>query len=130
MAVTYKDIDAYTKKASVAGDEKIPVSSSEYITPDQIRPAPAASTQPAGGMLPNVLYNFGELSGDTTFSLASAVDQSVANHYFWTFEIGATVPTVSWPSGLTWSGGSAPTVVASKHYEISVLGGIAVYLEV
>lgn len=37
MAVTYKDIDTLSQKASVAGTEKIPVSDTEYITPTQIR---------------------------------------------------------------------------------------------
>lgn len=36
MAVTYKDIDLLTQKANVAGTEKLPVSETEYITPEQI----------------------------------------------------------------------------------------------
>lgn len=36
MAVTYKDIDDLSQKATVAGTEKLPVSDTEYITPDQI----------------------------------------------------------------------------------------------
>lgn len=36
MAVVFKDIELLTKKASVAGTEKLPVSDTEYITPEQI----------------------------------------------------------------------------------------------
>lgn len=36
MAVSYKDIDSLSKKTAVAGTEKIPVSDTEYITPEQI----------------------------------------------------------------------------------------------
>ena len=36
MAVTYKDINDYTQKSSVAGTEKLPVSDTEYISPAQI----------------------------------------------------------------------------------------------
>lgn len=36
MAVTYKDIGLLTQKSAVAGTEKIPVSATEYITPNQI----------------------------------------------------------------------------------------------
>lgn len=36
MAVTYKDIDQLTQKASPTGTEKLPVSDTEYITPQQI----------------------------------------------------------------------------------------------
>lgn len=89
----------------------------------------AESSQPAGGFLPDVVYDLGEISGSVTFALSAAVSGNV-NHYFWMFDTGSTAPTVTWPSGITWADGSAPTPAASKHYEVSVLGGIAMYLEV
>ena len=89
-----------------------------------------ATTEPSGGMLPNVLYQFGELSGNTTFTLATPSDNTIANHYYFTFDTPSTAPTITWPTGLTWFGGSAPTISASKHYEISVLNGIAIAMEV
>lgn len=36
MTVVFKDIELLTQKASVAGTEKLPVSDTEFITPDQI----------------------------------------------------------------------------------------------
>jgi len=36
MSITYKDIDELTQKSSLAGTEKIPVSDTNYVTPDQI----------------------------------------------------------------------------------------------
>ena len=36
MAVTYKDIDDLSQKSTVAGTEKLPVSDTQYITPEQI----------------------------------------------------------------------------------------------
>lgn len=84
---------------------------------------------PVGGFLPDVVYSLGTLSGAITFSLASPVTGNV-NHYFWMFDTGVSAPSVTWPAGLTWADGSAPTVSASKHYEISILGGIAYYSEV
>lgn len=36
MAITHKDINLLTQKATIAGTEKIPVSDTEYITPAQI----------------------------------------------------------------------------------------------
>lgn len=36
MAVTYKDINQLTKKSTVAGTEKLPVSDTQFITPEQI----------------------------------------------------------------------------------------------
>lgn len=88
------------------------------------------TSQPSGGMLPNRQYALGELSGDTTFSMAAGASD-VTNHYFWTFSTGTTAPTITWPAAITsWYGGSAPTINASKHYEVSVLNGVAVVMEV
>lgn len=88
------------------------------------------TSEPSGGMLPNREYQLGTLSGNTTFTLAAGTS-GVTNHYFWSFETGSTAPTITWPSGITsWYGGSAPTINASKHYEVSVLNGVAVVMEV
>lgn len=88
------------------------------------------TSQPAGGFAPNILYNLGELTGAVTFALAAEVS-GIVNHYYWTFDTGGTAPTITWPAGITsWVGGSAPTIGASKHYEISVLGGVGTYMEV
>lgn len=88
----------------------------------------AQSSQPVGGFAPDEVYALGELSGSVTFALASAVSGNV-NHYFWTFETGASAPTVTWPAGITWLDGSAPTPGASKHCEVSILGGVGIYME-
>ena len=96
---------------------------------DAIHPA-VQTSQPAGGFAPNILYNLGELSGNTTFALATPPDANIANHYYWTFDTPASAPSITWPAGITWLGGSAPTINASKHYEISVLNGIGVAMEV
>lgn len=88
------------------------------------------TSQPSGGMLPNRQYALGELSGDTTFSMAAG-SSGVTNHYYWTFSTGSTAPTITWPAAITsWFGGSAPTINASKHYEVSVLDGVAICMEV
>lgn len=95
---------------------------------DAIHPA-VGSSQPAGGFLPNVMYALGTLTGSVTFALAAATS-GIVNHYFWSFTAGSTAPTITWPSGLTWVGGSAPELTAGNHYEISVLDGVAAFLEV
>ena len=97
---------------------------------DAVHPA-TGSSQPAGGFAPNIVYNLGTLSGNTTFALATPADANIANHYFWTFDTPATAPTITWPAGITsWYGGSAPTIQASKHYEVSVLNGVGIAMEV
>lgn len=97
---------------------------------DAIQPA-IQTTQPVTGMLPNILYNFGELEGDTTFLMATPEDATIVNHYYWMFDTPSSAPTITWPAGITaWFGGSAPTINADKHYEISVLNGIGAFMEV
>ena len=97
---------------------------------DEIHPA-VENSQPAGGFAPNILYELGTLTGTVTFTMASPTDATIINHYYWTFETSSTAPTITWPSGVTsWFGGSAPTVSASKHYEVSVLDGVGCFMEV
>jgi hypothetical protein len=81
---------------------------------------------PSSGMLSNKVYNLGELQNNTTFQLAAATDNTIMNVWHWTFTTGGTVPTITWPPGVTkWADGSAPNVVAYKYYEIKVHNGCA-----
>ena len=89
----------------------------------------AETNNPSGGFLPDVVYSLGTLTGSVTFALAAAVTGNV-NHYFFMFSTGGTAPTITWPTGITWAAGSAPTVAANKKYEISILDGVAYYSEV
>ena len=89
------------------------------------------TTNPQGGFLPNTVYDLGELSANTTLSLASQISGKV-NWYYWTFSIGATVPAVNMPSsGISnWVGGSAPIIEANTYYEIFVRNGVASFIKV
>ena len=87
------------------------------------------TSQPQGGFLPDVIYKLGTLTGSVTFALAAAVTGN-ANHYFIVFETGSAAPTIIWPAGITWASGSAPAPSANKHCEVSIMDGIAAYLEV
>ena len=89
----------------------------------------AGNAQPSGGFLPDIVYKLGTITGSVTFALAAAVTGNT-NHYFWTFDTDSTAPTITWPSNITWVSGSAPLIAASKHYEVSILDGIAAILEV
>lgn len=96
---------------------------------DEVHPA-VGSSQPAGGMLPNVFYDLGTLSGDTTFAFASPSDNTIENEWMFEFTTPSTAPTITWPNAITgWSGGTAPTIKASKTYQVSVLNGLGVIAE-
>lgn len=47
MSVSYKDISQLSQKSSIAGTEKIPVSDTEYVTPNQIASLGGGGTGPA-----------------------------------------------------------------------------------
>lgn len=95
----------------------------------------AETTQPSGGMLPDVTYKLGTLTGATTFSFAAAVSGNV-NHYYFTFTSGSTAVVPTWPAAITsWDGNCVdsntglPVIAASKTYEVSVLDGNAIIKE-
>ena len=117
------------------GTAIITLSNGDTVTIDLNHNHPAyyskvlGGAQPVGGFEPDVVYSLGTLSGAITFSLASPVTGNV-NHYFWMFVTGVSAPTITWPAGITWAAGSAPTVAANKKYEISILNGVAYYSEV
>lgn len=114
-----------TSISSSSTDTQYPSAKCTY---DSINPA--IGTSQGTGMIPNKLYNLGTLTGSVTFVLAAPTDNNIANHYYWTFDTSSTAPTITWPAGISWNGGSAPTINASKHYEISILNGIGAFMEV
>lgn len=140
MSVTYKDIALYSQKSQIAGTEKLPVSDTEYITPTQIAGLvntgiPVASSQPVGGMLPNVQYNLGTLTGTVSITLASPSDNTIRNEYMFNFTADSTAPTITWDNAITiWVGNcldsnGQPVMTASKYYEVSVLNGVGYIVE-
>ena len=120
-----------TSLSSSSTDTQYPSAKSVY---DNIHPD-YGSSQPAGGMLPNVLYKLGTLTGTVTISLATPSDASVENEYKFTFTAGSTAPTITWSNTITkWVGNcldsnGQPTITADKFYEISILDGNAYIIE-
>lgn len=91
---------------------------------------PVASSIPSGGMLPNVVYNLGTLSGNTTMTMASATDNTIVNLWHFTFTTPSTAPTITWDNAITaWYGGGAPTITGSTYYEVSVMNGVAIIMD-
>lgn len=118
------------KVQSLDGNEsnetKYPSTKAVY---NEIHPT-IVTTQPQNGFVPNIFYNLGELTGNITFTLATPSNATIVNHYYWTFDTGNTAPTITWPNGITWVDGAAPTINSNKHYEISVLNNIGIFMEV
>lgn len=92
------------------------------------------SSQPVGGMLPNTFYNLGTLSGAVTFLFAAPDDNTILNEYMLAFDSGSPAASPTWPASITgWQGNcldnGAPLILASKHYEVSVIGGYGLIVE-
>ena len=101
---------------------------------DFVKPA-SQSSQPAGGLEPGILYNLSTLTGSVTIDLATPSDANVANEYAFTFATSTTAPTITWPASVTAWGGNcitnyAPDIKANMFYEVSILNGIGVIMEV
>ena len=89
------------------------------------------TTRPAGGFEPNVFYKLGTIQGSTTFTLAEPTDNTILNHYYWTFETASSVPTITWPSTIVkWYGGGVPVLTTNAHYEVSIIDGYAMLMEI
>ena len=80
------------------------------------------SIKPEDGFKSNRYYYLGELTGSNTFTLNTTnIDTTKLNHYYITYKIGSTLPTVSWPNTIKWSSGVEPPIEADTYYEISII---------
>ena len=80
-------------------------------------------------LAPNTLYVFTERTNDLKLTLGESLVGKVSEYHCFIIA-GATEPTVTYPDGITWNGGNAPTIAANKIYEISILGNVAAFFEV
>lgn len=91
-------------------------------------------TEPEGSasyiIAPNRLTRLGTLAAAVTLSLDTASEEAgVANVYDIVFTTPADAPSITWPEGVSWVGGSAPSIVGGKTYEVSIMDGLATYGE-
>ena len=77
----------------------------------------------------NTVYLFESRTNNLTLTLGTPIAGQNNEYHFFLF-VGATAPSITYPSGISWNGGSAPTITASKSYEISINNNIAAYFEI
>jgi len=76
---------------------------------------------------PNKFNKWGTLTSANTLAITLGVENSaVMNNFVFEFKTGASVPTFSPISGVTWSG-SNPTLAINKTYHFSIVNGIGVW---
>ena len=79
---------------------------------------------------PNVLTKLNTLASSVTLSLDTSKEESgVTNVYDIIFITPAAAPSITWPEGISWVGGSAPTIAGGKTYEVSIMDNLATYGE-
>ena len=79
---------------------------------------------------PNVLTRLGTLASAVTLSLDTSKEESgVTNVYDIIFATPADAPSITWPEGISWVGGSAPAIAGGKTYEVSIMDNLATYGE-
>ena len=80
---------------------------------------------------PNRLTRLGTLASNVTLSLNSTSEEAgVVNVYDIIFSTPATnAPSITWPEGITWVGGSAPAIAGGKTYEVNIMDNLATYGE-
>lgn len=79
---------------------------------------------------PNVLTKLGTLASSVTLSLDRSKEESgVTNIYDIIFITPTNAPSITWPEGISWIGGSAPTIAGGKTYEVSIMNNLAIYGE-
>ena len=79
---------------------------------------------------PNVLTKLGTLASSVTLSLDTSKEENgVTNIYDVIFTTPTNAPSITWPEGISWIGGSAPTIAGGKTYEVSIMNNLAIYGE-
>ena len=67
----------------------------------------------------SVLTKLGTLASNVTLSLNTASEEAgVVNIYDIIFTTPADAPSITWPEGISWAGGSAPAIAGEKTYEM------------
>ena len=84
-----------------------------------------SETSFSGSLDSNVIHKFGTMSS-LSFTL-NPINPDNANIYTIQFASGSTPTTVTFPAGISWRDGEAPTITANTLYEISILNNFAMY---
>ena len=76
---------------------------------------------------PNVLTKLGTLASSVTLSLDTSKEEAgVTNVYDIIFATPTDAPSITWPEGISWVGGSAPAIAGGKTYEVNIMDNLAI----
>lgn len=130
MAIIHKDINLLTQKQAVAGTEKLPVSATEYITPNQItQELDEASRTDTVFTSPwevgYVIYSNGTISGSSAYNHAEFTVEEGTVIKLRTDASSATAIIAAYnSSGVYQQDKSVPGTGTVRNYEYVVPSGI------
>lgn len=78
---------------------------------------------------PNSVAVFKNRTSELTLNMLSPLSGE-ASEYHCLIEAGDTAPTINWPQNIEWNGGEPPTIAAGNTYEVSIMDGIALFIEI
>lgn len=75
---------------------------------------------------PNVYNVWSGTYSSLTITLTTASDSTIVNEYMAQFTTSSSGCTLTLPSTIKWANGEAPTIEASKTYQLSIINNLAV----
>lgn len=75
---------------------------------------------------PNKYYKWTSAMSSLTITLATPSNTSILNNYMFEFTTSSSGCTFNVPSTVKWANGEAPTIEASKTYQVSIINNLAV----
>lgn len=75
---------------------------------------------------PNKYYKWTSAMSSLTITLATPTNTSILNNYMFEFTTSSSGCTLNVPSTVKWANGEAPTIEASKTYQVSIINNLAV----
>lgn len=104
----------------------------DIVTTEQVRnmldeAVPVESvTSTSKSIEPNKYYKWTSAMSSLTITLATPANTSRLNNYMFEFTTSSSGCTLNVPSTIKWANGEAPTIEASKTYQVSIINNLAV----
>ena len=106
----------------------------DIVTTEQVRnmldeaiPVEVESvTSTSKSIEPNKYYKWTSAMSSLTITLATPTNTSILNNYMFEFTTSSSGCTLNVPSTVKWANGEAPTIEASKTYQVSIINNLAV----
>ena len=83
------------------------------------------TTSSSKSLTPNIYYRWTNTPSYLTITLATPSNSNILNNYMFEFTASSSGCSLSLPSSIKWINGTAPSIEASKTYQISIINNLA-----